>query len=267
MKSRRVSILGCGWLGLPLAITLKKEGYSVKGSTTRNSKLETLEKNGISSFLISLDDQQIIGDVPSFLDSEILIVNIPPKRIPNILEYYANQMELLITSLKGSAVQHVLFISSSAVYQNLNGVVDESTRPLPEKESGKAVLKAEQLFQSNTTFSNTILRFAGLIGPDRNPGRFLAGKTGLAGGDNPVNLIHLEDCIGIIKAILKQHCWNEIFNGCYPAHPSRKEYYQNMAARSGLPAPSFDPKLTSSFKLINGEKVAHILNYRYQAKI
>lgn len=30
-----VSILGCGWLGLPLAEQLLAEGYSVKGSTTR----------------------------------------------------------------------------------------------------------------------------------------------------------------------------------------------------------------------------------------
>ena len=267
MNSRTVSIFGCGWLGLPLAISLKNEGYSVNGSTTQIEKLETLGKNGINPFLVSIDDQKIIGDIQSFLDSEVLIVNIPPRRIPNISEYYRRQMELLIGAINDSTVRYVLFISSTSMYQNVNGMVDESTDPKPEKESGKAVLKAEQLFQSNTKFSTTILRFAGLIGPDRNPGRFLSGKSGLPGGGNPVNLIHLDDCIGIIKAILKQNSWNEIFNGCYPDHPARQEYYQNMAVLSGLPSPSFDPNLNTSFKWVNGEKVERILNYRYQMKI
>ena len=40
---KRVSVLGCGWLGKPLAISLLDEGYSVKGSTTSEDKLELLE--------------------------------------------------------------------------------------------------------------------------------------------------------------------------------------------------------------------------------
>ena len=42
MQKETITILGCGWLGLPLAQTLVKEGYSVKGSTTTEDKLEVL---------------------------------------------------------------------------------------------------------------------------------------------------------------------------------------------------------------------------------
>ena len=43
----QVSILGCGWLGLPLAKALIGEGYTVKGSTTTPAKLNLLKEEGV----------------------------------------------------------------------------------------------------------------------------------------------------------------------------------------------------------------------------
>ena len=41
-----IGILGCGWLGLPLAQQLVEDGHIVRGSTTQNSKLEKDYKDG-----------------------------------------------------------------------------------------------------------------------------------------------------------------------------------------------------------------------------
>lgn len=46
----KISILGCGWLGLPLAKALIENGFSVKGSTTSTDKLTALENDGITPF-------------------------------------------------------------------------------------------------------------------------------------------------------------------------------------------------------------------------
>ena len=43
---KQISILGCGWLGFPLAQALLKAGFSTKGSTTSIDKKEMLEKAG-----------------------------------------------------------------------------------------------------------------------------------------------------------------------------------------------------------------------------
>jgi 3-hydroxyisobutyrate dehydrogenase-like beta-hydroxyacid dehydrogenase len=53
---KNVSILGCGWLGKSLAISLLDEGYSVKGSTTTEEKLELLELNKIEPYLVNISD-------------------------------------------------------------------------------------------------------------------------------------------------------------------------------------------------------------------
>ena len=76
----QISILGCGWLGLPLAKKLINNGNSVKGSTTSENKLSTLEEAGINPFLIHVESDAILGNTDTFLaESKILIIDIPPK--------------------------------------------------------------------------------------------------------------------------------------------------------------------------------------------
>ncbi|RZJ28768.1 MAG: short-chain dehydrogenase, partial [Flavobacterium sp.] len=53
-----ISILGCGWLGLPLAKSLIQKGYSVKGSTTSENKVDVLQANNIDPFVISLSEDK-----------------------------------------------------------------------------------------------------------------------------------------------------------------------------------------------------------------
>ena len=75
----KVSILGCGWLGFPLAKKLIEIDFEVKGSTTSENKLDLLKSNNIEPFLITISEDKITGTISEFLyDSEILIINIPP---------------------------------------------------------------------------------------------------------------------------------------------------------------------------------------------
>ena len=67
---KRVSVLGCGWLGKPLSISLLDEGYSVKGSTTSEEKLELLEMNNITPYIVNISEFE---EFDSFLSSDILI--------------------------------------------------------------------------------------------------------------------------------------------------------------------------------------------------
>jgi len=47
---KNVSILGCGWLGKPMAVSLMNDGFLVKGSTTSEIKIQELESLGIESY-------------------------------------------------------------------------------------------------------------------------------------------------------------------------------------------------------------------------
>ena len=89
----KISILGCGWLGLPLGKFLVEKGHVVKGSTTSEDKISLLASVGIEPFLIKFSPQMetmqssdyrltTLNDdnsISQFLDSEVLIICIPPR--------------------------------------------------------------------------------------------------------------------------------------------------------------------------------------------
>ena len=260
----QISILGCGWLGFPLAISLLKKGFVINGSTTSDEKLKTLEDSGINSFLISLNEKKIDGDFDVFLEnSELLIINIPPKLRGNQTENFVLKIENVLPFIEKLTIKKVIFVSSTSVYAEDNSIVTETTICKPETESGRQLLEVETLLLSNFNFETTILRFGGLIGKDRNPTRMLAGKNNISNPDVPINLIHQDDCIGMIHKIIETNSFNEIYNAVTPFHPSRKDYYTQKAIELGLEIPGFNFSKPSIGKTVSSEKLIQNLNYNF----
>ena len=261
---KQISILGCGWLGTPLAAALIQKRFSVNGSTTSESKIPLLENLGIAPYLINLSENGIDGNIADFLkDSALLIIDIPPKLRGENKESFVAKIEHLIPYIENSAVKYVVFISSTSVYGDTNAVVTEETIPNPETESGRQLVTTESLLQTNTHFQTTILRFGGLIGGDRHPGRFMAGKQNLENPNGPINLIHQIDCIAIIVKIIELGVWNEIFNAVAPGHPTREKYYTAKAVLNNLPLPSFNHSSASAGKIVDSTKLIEKLNYHF----
>ena len=288
---KQISILGCGWLGLPLAKSLLEKDFSIKGSTTSLEKISVLKNSGIQAFQIEIGETEIKGEINSFLEnSEILIIDIPPKLRTDsstpLGKTFVQKIQNLIPFLEQSTVEKVIFISSTAVYADspspeASGAlgVTESIKPQPNTESGKQLLEAEQLLQNNKNFQTTVLRFGGLIGENRHPIHFLAGRKNIENPEAPINLIHQTDCIGIIEEILRYTqtrelssnwrsndnlVWGETFNAVAPFHPTRKEYYTQKARSLNLPLPEFEEGKISIGKTILSDKVATVLNYKFQ---
>lgn len=244
--------MGCGWLGKALGKALLEKGYKVKGSTTSTNKLENLSKQGITPFLIQLYESGIEGNIDELLsDLDVLIVNVPPNLRRQPQSNYVAKMQWLLKACIKAKVSNILFVSSTSVYGALEGEITEAVPPQPKTKSGKQLLKAEQLFLKESTLSVSIIRFGGLIGEDRHPINQLSGKT-LKNGEDLVNLIHQKDCIHMILTIIENGYWNELFNGVYPYHPTKAEYYTSEAKKRGLPAPIY---LTPS-ENVNKKKIS-----------
>ena len=259
-----ISILGCGWLGLALGEYLKQKSYKIKGSTISIEKLGLLKKKGIEPFLINLNPTLQGKDIDQFFESDILIINFPPERRNDIVEYHRSQIESLASKITTSNIDKVLFISSTSVYPNVNREITEDDILEPTKLSGIALLGVETFLRSSGEFKTTILRFGGLIGYDRLPARFLAGKKNIEHGNAPVNLIHRDDCILIIEKIIQNDVWGYIFNACADSHPTRKEFYVNQALKAGLEPPEFVNTKDVQYKIISNRKLKMELNYKFK---
>src|SRR5690606_28042744 len=109
-----------------------------------------------------------------FFDCAVLFIAIPPKRKMGEASLYSKKIESVLQAAKGRSKQ-VILISSTGVFENSNKQFTELDIPQPNTESGKVLLAAENIAKEQRGITTTILRFGGLYGPDRNPGRFFAG--------------------------------------------------------------------------------------------
>ena len=262
MKSGTVSILGCGWLGVALGKHLRNRRFSVKGSVTSPEKFGLLRTSGIVPFRIVLNENNVEVDDPAFFETDVLVIAIPPRRIDEIERIFPTQIAQLIPIILKSGIQKVIFISSTSVYPENLKTAHENDVLYPDKESGKACLAAENLLNHLTDFETTILRFGGLIGADRNPARFLL-KSARPVANIPVNLIHQDDCIGIIDAILEKDLWSETLNACCPEHPLKKDFYGKAAQISGLAAPLISDE-AEAYKIVDSSKLKRLLKYKFK---
>ena len=271
----KISILGCGWLGLPLGKFLVEKGHVVKGSTTSEDKISLLSSMGIEPFLIKFSPQMeavqssdcrltaLNNDtkkgISQFLDSEILIICIPPRAGKFGEDFHVQQIQSLLEYLPNSSVQSIIYTSSTSVYPELNREMTEDDEVL----ENHALIKVENLLK-NLPQNVTILRCGGLMGGERIPAKYFAGKT-INTGKIPVNYVHQEDVIQIIKMILEKGFWNETFNVVSPEHPLREEIYLKNCADLGFEKPIFEePTEQIPYKTISPQKLILRTDYEFK---
>jgi len=245
-----IGILGSGWLGLPLTEHLVKQGYSVNLSTRNSAKFPALQQVGANPYLF--DTELISDEMIGFLQVDLLIINITSK----------NQMAFqnLIELIAQSSIKQVLFISSTSVYQNNNVLVTEAEGA---ESTESALYQIEQRFQQCSHFDTTVLRLSGLIGYQRHPGRFFAKGKIVPNPNAPVNLIHRDDCIGMIVAIIKQAAWGEVFNGCADSHPTKRDFYRYARQLLNQAPPIFADSTQSQYKIVSNDKIKTQLGYQF----
>jgi len=245
-----ISILGSGWLGLPLAERFVTQGYRLKISTRSPDRLPTLA--ALPGEACIVDIGKPMDDIGAFLQSDTLIVNITSKDIDGF--------KRLVRKIEASAIQSVLFVSSTSVYPVDCKVVSEA---VGEESPDHPLVIIENLFRQSGHFQTTIVRFAGLIGGSRHPGRFFRGGKPVKNPDANVNLIHRDDCINILDRIVVNDVWGETFNACADSHPTKREFYTQAAKMAGAPLPEFEDSDDRSFKIIDNRKLKRGLGYEF----
>lgn len=260
---RHIAILGCGWLGLPLGRRLAGQGWRVAGSTTDASRFAEIRAAGIEPYRVELGteiDGEGLGD---FFAAPIMVVAIPPgRRRPDVEEHHPQQIAALRQRLDNSPVKWVIFVSSTSVYPASVSLATEDDPGPADTASGRALRRAEAILGGGG-FALTVLRFGGLVGPGRHPAHFLAGRRDLPNADAAVNLIHLEDCLGIFEALLRRGPFDGILNAVTDGHPTRKAFYTSQALRLGLPAPTFIDSPSAEYKIVDNSRLKRLLGYRF----
>jgi len=265
-------------LGLPLAEHLVERQFSVKGSTTTPQKIDILRHEQIEPFFLESQPDSLKGEkIPLFFNSDILFLNIPFKRNLSNPIIYQQQIEAVVKHVESSTIKFLIFASTTAVYPDSLIEAREDSIFESETERSRVLYAIEQSLLKNNYFDTTVIRFGGLCGGERRIGKFLAGQKNLmhppsfvaktgrgAGGDWPVNLIHLDDCVAIVTQIIENNIRHEIFNACCDDHPTRRELYTQAALKMGQKPPEFDNKDKSQGKIVSNKKLKKQLGYTFK---
>lgn len=272
---KKISIIGLGWLGEPLGIYLREKDFQVIGSTTSEEKRNRLTSNGLEVVRFSLNPHPEGLSFHTLFQSEILVVNIPPRTRSGNGEFHLEQLKYLRSQIDSSVIKKVIFVSSTGIYPEAPSSENYSEEyPLTIENAGNDILlQAERLMVKDRNFDLTIVRFGGLMGKERIPGKYFSGKENVA-GHTRVNFIHQNDAVGILAWVIEKELWNETFNGVAPIHPLRKEIYEKNAAELGIASPaSYQYEPEGIDRLIDSRKILETgyefefpdpLNFHYQ---
>ena len=188
---KKVAIVGLGWLGMPLAMSLSARGWQVTGSKTTQDGVEAARMSGIDSYLLRMEPELVCDsdDLDALMDADALVITLPARRSGPGDEFYLQAVQELVDSALAHRIPRIIFTSSTSVYGDAQGTVKETTPRNPVTNSGRVLEELEDWLHNLPGTSVDILRLAGLVGPGRHPGRFFAGKTA-PDGEHGVNLVH-----------------------------------------------------------------------------
>ncbi|WP_145476317.1 SDR family oxidoreductase [Yersinia similis] len=263
---KKVAIIGLGWLGMPLAQSLSRRGIDVVGSKTTPDGVDAARMSGINCYPLVLTPELICepDDLAQLMAVDALVITLPASRTTAGGDHYFQAVQQVVDSALAFGVPRIIFTSSTSVYGETRGRIKESSPLQPVTVAGKTLMALEQWLHQLPHTSVDILRLAGLVGNDRHPGRFLAGKTGVKGGSQGVNLVHQEDVIAAIELLLNRPKGGHLYNLCAPLHPGKRDFYPACARALQLTPPEFaveEPE--GANREIDGSKICSELGFEY----
>lgn len=263
---KKVAIVGLGWLGMPLALSLTARGWQVVGSKTTGDGVEAARMSGIESYKLKLEPELVCDadDLDALMQVDALVITLPARRSGPGESFYLQAIQEIVDSALAYRIGRIIFTSSTSVYGEVSGTLRETSVRNPVTASGRVLKELEDWLHHLPGTSVDILRLAGLVGPGRHPGRFFAGKMA-PDGQHGVNLVHLDDVISAITLLLQAPKGGHIYNLCAPQHPARSLFYPTMARQLGLAVPQFlDATDQGKGRIIDGNRICNELGFEYE---
>ncbi|MGB2336368.1 MAG: NAD-dependent epimerase/dehydratase family protein [Alcanivorax sp.] len=194
-----ILIAGLGDLGTGLAEQLMAGGHRI--SAIRRG---TQAPAGVELYSQDLTEGAAMLP-PDPVDLLVIIMTPSEYSEEGYLQAFVRAPLILLEALgRQQPLPPVVFVSSSAVFGDLEGVVDELTPPRPGRYNGKVLLAAEE--EISTRSLSTVVRFTGIYGPGRY--RQIDKAARLARGEESLpapqwtNRIHRDDCVGLLHSVV-----------------------------------------------------------------
>lgn len=237
---QKLLVFGCGYLGNRIARKSVSAGSVVWATTRNDQKAQKLANDGIEPLIVDWNDARSLSRLPQ-VDGVVVAVSYDRKGRLDRYQSQVGGLSRLLDHLPKSTP--ISYISTTGVYHQTDGVwVDETSPTRPRREGGKVHLQAEQLLHRHRPGGPwSILRLAGIYGPDRVPraADVIAGRKIASPAGGYLNLVHVDDAAEATIRSLESPS-GRLYLVADDQPVLRRAFYQQIASHYGAAEPSFE---------------------------
>ncbi|PRW61646.1 NAD-dependent epimerase/dehydratase family protein [Actinopolyspora mortivallis] len=243
-----VLLAGCGDLGTETGLRFAEAGHRVVGLRRSAERLP----GAITGHSVDLTHQR--PPVPEDTGIVVIVLTADRRNAEGYRRTYLDGTRNVLDALDRSGTSpRILFVSSTAVYGNAAGWLDEDSPTEPASETGQVLLEAEHAVRERRPDA-VVLRLAGLYGPGRTS-LIDQARTGQV-PNSPVprytNRIHRDDAAAAIVHLTTDVPNPEPVYLGVDDHPvERTEVLRFLAERTGGPPPATDHPVSGDKRFRN----------------
>ena len=261
----RVLVIGCGYVGQPLATVLlaTHDVYVL----SRSAKPSAGDVRAIGGDIT--DAEALKSVLPREFD---VVINTASSTKGGVEEYRSVYLEGTRNLLSHLQFQKYIWTSSTSVYAQTDGsVITEESVADPSSPTSRILRETEELVLGKGP--GIVLRLAGIYGPGRGHlfQQYLRGEARIHGeGTRWLNMVHCDDAVGAIIAALDNGRPGEIYNVGDNEPVTERAFFTWLAKRlKGELPPSVDEaeragrKRGVTNKRVSNRKLREELDYEF----
>lgn len=245
----KVTIIGCGYVGMAVARQWRESGHEILATTTTRDRVAELEKVAQQVAIVRGDDLDALRSVVR--DRDVVLLSVGARHPNTYRETYLDTAKNLVTVLQDApGVKQVIYTGSYSVYGDKKGQwVDETAPIAPIDDKDKILFETERVLLgvARDRVKTCVLRLGGIYGPDREIVKIfgrVAGTTRPGTGQEWSNWIHLQDIVAAIAFVCEQRC-EGIYNLVNDVPLPLGELLDRLCELHGLATVSWDPSRPS----------------------
>jgi nucleoside-diphosphate-sugar epimerase len=227
-------IIGCGYLGRRLLPLLHDQHcwFTHRSENSSNG----FEQANTHQLVIDINNETSWRNINALSEKQSVIIYfmVPPSKIDHTV------FPDFIKRLNQLDIKRSIIISSTVVYGNDDRIVDADSEVKIDSERAERQYQIEQDWLESME-TGTVIRLAGIYGPDRVIGRSGIINNEIINGDPEawLNLIHVDDAARLVKRISEMDNPEPIELACDGNPIKRREYYSFLAEQLNQTPPIF----------------------------
>jgi nucleoside-diphosphate-sugar epimerase len=249
-------LIGCGYIGLPLAFRLKETGHEISAWVHSPESAEALAPHRFHRVISgSVADPRLWDSVP---ESYQLVIHCASSGGGSEADYEQVFLKGVLMMNTRQPRARRIFVSSTSVYrQNEGEVVTEKSNADPETATGRVLRVAEKVALGADA---TVVRSSGIYGPKRGVlfERFRRGEAVIEGdGLRWINEIHQSDLVAALFHLIDAGTPGEIYNATDDTPVTYRDYYAWCSKFLNQPMPPHGPVNTQRKRGLTNKRVSN----------